>query len=416
MKAKSMKSIISVPISVSKTGKMKLTASPDNLASMMSKDQNKLIHLDPVPSFEDRHEIKPWLQKIFYPQGIDIVIERSDSSKVTFKCRSVRSKVGLNPKSKGPSSRSHACPFRIRAAYSVRLQKWNVVVMNNIHSHELRFDLITKTDDYKKFKENLRQKNDEKAIKTFDELEYKASLNLPLVTPIISCDCGLTKEIEAFNNIFLPLSNPSLTSKKNLLKTNKNSVSKIKSRQMDNSKPRPRLKTKLDADLHDTGFSDNFKTRNSCVKIEKEDSLTNLNEIDFTNMFCNDNFIQNYNQGLMELLTEPTPGPSSSSCILPSTPTRPLSQSKMDIALSESTTSSPNFMETDAPYGDEIIKVSKDTKSNAPTADTDIATNLGKERNENFGMLNYNYEALLHFNDEHFNELNSIDPALISKY
>ena len=99
MKAKSMKSIISVPISVSKTGKMKLTASPDNLASMMSKDQNKLIHLDPVPSFEDRHEIKPWLQKIFYPQGIDIVIERSDSSKVTFKCRSVRSKVGLNPKS-----------------------------------------------------------------------------------------------------------------------------------------------------------------------------------------------------------------------------------------------------------------------------------------------------------------------------
>lgn len=185
---------------------------------------------------------------------------------------------------------------------------------------------------------------------------------------------------------------------------------------MDNSKPRPRLKTKLDADLHDTGFLDNFKTRNSCVKIEKEDSLTNLNEIDFTNMFCNDNFIQNYNQGLMELLTEPTPGPSSSSCILPSTPTRPLSQSKMDIALSESTTSSPNFMETDAPYGDEIIKVSKDTKSNARTADTDIATNLGKERNENFGMLNYNYEALLHFNDEHFNELNSIDPALISKY
>lgn len=69
--------------------------------------------------------------------------------------------------------------------------------MNNIHAHELRFDLITKTDDYKKFKETLRQKHDEKAIKTFDELEYKASLNLPLVTPIISCDCGLTKEIEA---------------------------------------------------------------------------------------------------------------------------------------------------------------------------------------------------------------------------
>ncbi|QHS76538.1 Aft2p [Saccharomyces paradoxus] len=413
MTAKSMKSIISVPISVSKTAKMKLTASPDNLASMMSKDQNKLIHLDPVPSFKDRHEIKPWLQKIFYPQGIDIVIERSDTSKVTFKCRSVRSNVGLNPKSKGNSSRSHACPFRIRAAYSVRLQKWNVVVMNNIHAHELRFDLITKTDDYKKFKENLRQKNDEKAIKTFDELEYKTSLNLPLVSPIISCDCGLTKEIEAFNNIFLPLSNPPLTSKKNLVKTNKNSVFKINSRHMDNSKHKPRLKKKLNPDLRTTGFLDNFRTQNSCVPMGNEESLMNLNEIDFTNMFCNDNPIQNSNTG-MDFFPDLTPGPTSS-FIFPSTPTEPFPPNKTALAASESTTSSPNFMETDVTNGDEI-KLSKDTKSNAPTSDTDITTNLGKERNENFGILNYNYEALLHFNDEQFNELNSIDPALISKY
>lgn len=413
MTAKSMKSIISFPMSASKTGKMKLTASPDNLASMMSRDQNKLIHLDPVPSFRDRHEIKPWLQKIFYPQGIDIVIERSDTGKVTFKCRSVRSSVGSNLKLKRTSSRSHACPFRIRAAYSVRLQKWNVVVMNNIHAHELRFDLITKTDDYKKFKENLRQKNDVKAIKTFGELEYKTSLNLPLATPIISCDCGLTKEIEAFNKIFLPLSNPPLTSKKSFLKINKNSVSKIRSKQTESSKST--LKTNLNINQHTTGFFDNFKAQSSCVSRVNEESLMNLNEIDFTDMFSNDNATSNPDQGLMELLVDPR-AESSSTSIFPSIAAEIFPQNNMESAISESkASSSSNFMETHVSYEDEVIKLFKDNKSNAPTSATDITTSLGKGTKDNFGMLNYNYEALLHFNDDEFSELNSIDPALISK-
>lgn len=415
MTAKYIKSISSIPISMSKTGKMRLTASPDNLASMMSRDQNKLIHLDPVPFFKDRHEIKPWLQKIFYPQGIDIVIERSDSGKVTFKCRSVRSNGRLNPESKGTSSRSHACPFRIRAAFSVRLQKWNVVVMNNIHAHELRFDLITKTDDYKKFKETLRQKHDEKAIKTFDELEYKASLNLPLVTPIISCDCGLTKEIEAFNNIYLPISNPSLTSKKSILKANKNSVSKVKPKQPENSKPGLRLKTQLDSTLNATRFLDDIKVQSALVSTGSAESLMNLNEIDFTNMFNNDSAIPTPNQGLMDFSVDPIAGPSSSS-LFPSTPTEPFSQNNVPLAISESiTSSSPNFMEMKTPYEDEIMELFKDNKSNAPTSDTDINTDLGKGISDSFGMLNYNYEALLHFNDDEFSELKSIDPALISK-
>ncbi|CAI1749089.1 hypothetical protein SEUBUCD646_0P00870 [Saccharomyces eubayanus] len=414
MTAKSIKSITSVPISMSKTGKMRLTASPDNLASMMSRDQNKLIHLDPVPFFKDRHEIKPWLQKIFYPQGIDIVIERSDSGKVTFKCRSVRSNMRLNPEFKSTSSRSHACPFRIRAAFSVRLQKWNVVVMNNIHAHELRFDLITKTDDYKKFKETLRQKRDEKAIKTFDELEYKASLNLPLVTPIISCDCGLTKEIEASNNIFLPISNPSLTSKKSVPKANKNSVSKAKSKQPENSKPGLRLKTQLDSTLDATGFLDDIKVQSAFVSTGNAESLMDLNEIDFTNMFNNNSAIPNSNQGLMDFSVDPITGPSSS--LFPSTPIEPFSQNNVTLAISESiASSSPNFMEMKAPYEDEIMDLLKDNKSNAPTSDTDINTDLGKDISGSLGMLNYNYEALLQFNDNEFSELKSIDPALISK-
>ena len=409
-----MKGIISVPLSVSKSGKMKLTASPDNLASMMSRDQNKLIHLDPVPPFKDRHEIKPWLQKIFYPQGIDIVIERSDTGKVTFKCRSVRSNGKLNPKSRGTSSRSHGCPFRIRAAYSVRLQKWNVVVINNIHAHELRFDLITKTDDYKKFKENLRQQNDVDAIKTFDELEYKASLNIPLVTPIISCDCGLTKEIEAFSNIFLPLSNSPLTSKKNSLKTSKNSVFKTKSRPMEKLKPKSKLKTKLDATLSTTGFLDNIETQSPCMPIGSEESLMNLNEIDFTNMFCNDSFASNSNQELMGLLTDFTPGPFSS-CILPSTPTEPFSQNNMALAISESTVSSPNFMESNALYEEEINEIFKDAKSNTQTSIRETTTNLFKDKSDNLGMLNYNYKAMLNLNNDKLNDSKSIDPALISK-
>lgn len=66
-------------------------------------------------------------------------------------------------------------------------------------------------------------------------------------------------------------------------------------------------------------------------------------------------------------------------------------------------------------YEDEIMELFKDNKSNAPTSDTDINTDLGKGISDSFGMLNYNYEALLHFNDDEFSELKSIDPALISK-
>ena len=75
--------------------------------------------------------------------------------------------------------------------------------MNSVHSHDLEFN--PDSEEYKKFKMKLRQDNDSEAIKKFDELEYRKRANLPLVTPAIPCDCGLTSEIRSFD-VVLPTS------------------------------------------------------------------------------------------------------------------------------------------------------------------------------------------------------------------
>ncbi|CCK70868.1 DNA-binding transcription factor AFT1 KNAG_0F02010 [Huiozyma naganishii CBS 8797] len=221
------------------------SSTPQNIQIALNKNQNKLIHLDPVPNFEDKADIKPWLQKIFYPQGIEIVIERSDHTKVIFKCKAskrgrksqlpgftmrhaqfgaecndnllVRDPTGPTgparpsteegcdaenkQKKKRSVSRFNVCPFRVRATYSLKRKKWNIVVLNNTHSHDLVFN--PDSEEYKKFKEKLRIDNDVEAIKRFDELEYRKRANLPIQTPMIPCDCGLTSEIQSFN-IVLP--------------------------------------------------------------------------------------------------------------------------------------------------------------------------------------------------------------------
>ena len=199
---------------------------PENLKNILHTEQSKLIHLDPVPQFKEKAEIKTWLQKIFYPLGIEIVIERSDSTKVIFKCkasrrgknakehvvsplcpfakfRKITDKCKGKNKSKRSVSRFNICPFRIRATYSLKCQKWSIVVMNSVHSHDLEFN--PDSEEYKKFKMKLRQDNDSEAIKRFDELEYRKRANLPLVTPAIPCDCGLTSEIRSFD-VVLPTS------------------------------------------------------------------------------------------------------------------------------------------------------------------------------------------------------------------
>ncbi|CCF57219.1 hypothetical protein KAFR_0C02260 [Kazachstania africana CBS 2517] len=223
----------------------KTLINPQNISIALNDKQNKLIHLDPVPDFSDKTEIKPWLQKIFYPQGIEIVIERSDNFKVIFKCKATkRGKKHGNvapplpeptteeevntgstttvKKKKRSISRFNRCPFRIRATFSIKRKKWQVVVMNSMHSHELVFN--PDSDDYKKFKMVLKENNDVDAIKKFDELEYRRRNNLPIPQAIMPCDCGLTSEIRSFN-VVLPNINPRKGSN-NYSRSNGNKIKK----------------------------------------------------------------------------------------------------------------------------------------------------------------------------------------------
>ncbi|AJS28221.1 ADE_G0019180.mRNA.1.CDS.1 [Saccharomyces cerevisiae] len=340
-------------------------------------NQNNLIHLDPVPNFEDKSDIKPWLQKIFYPQGIELVIERSDTFKVVFKCKAAKrgrnarrkrkdkpkgqdhedekSKINddeleyaspsnatvtngpqtspdqtssIKPKKKRCVSRFNNCPFRVRATYSLKRKRWSIVVMNNNHSHQLKFN--PDSEEYKKFKEKLRKDNDVDAIKKFDELEYRTLANLPIPTATIPCDCGLTNEIQSFNvvlptnsnvtssassstvsSISLDSSNaskrPCLPSVNNTGSINTNNVRKPKSQcknkdtllkrtTMQNfltTKSRLRKTGTPTSSQHSStafsGYIDDPFNLNEILPLPASDfklnTVTNLNEIDFTNIF-----------------------------------------------------------------------------------------------------------------------------------
>ncbi|KAL6930534.1 uncharacterized protein HGUI_02859 [Hanseniaspora guilliermondii] len=178
------------------------------------RNQSKLIHLDSVPDFQDSKDVKIWLQKIFYPLGIEIAIERSDKSKITYKCKALKKKdevyqnnhvhtpvneakdSGEMGKKKRVKSQYNTCPFRIRASYKIKRKKWEVVILNNFHSHQLKFN--PDSLNYKQFKDTLREMGDIETIKKFDELEYKAQKNLPVDVDTIPCECGLTEEVQSF--------------------------------------------------------------------------------------------------------------------------------------------------------------------------------------------------------------------------
>ncbi|EJS43752.1 rcs1p [Saccharomyces arboricola H-6] len=341
-------------------------------------NQNNLIHLDPVPNFKDKSDIKPWLQKIFYPQGIELVIERSDTFKVVFKCKAAKrgrngrrkrkdksneqdqeeNKSHTNdeeleytggssfilstsgpqsspdqsfsgkPKKKRCVSRFNNCPFRVRATYSLKRKRWSIVVMNNNHSHLLKFN--PDSEEYKKFKEKLRNDNDVDAIKKFDELEYRTLANLPIPTATIPCDCGLTNEIQSFNvvlptnskvnssassstvsslsldssNAFKraclpPVNSTSMTNTNNVRKPKsqcKNKDTLLKRTTMQNfltTKSKLRKTGTPTSSQHSStalsGYIDDPFNLNEILPLPTADfklnNVTNLNEIDFTNIF-----------------------------------------------------------------------------------------------------------------------------------
>lgn len=291
-----------------------------------AKDQNTLIHLDPIPNFKDKADIKPWLQKIFYPQGIEIVIERSDNIKVVFKCKAAKrgkqarlqnsikepspNSVGVSvdssclQKKKRSVSRFNTCPFRIRATFSLKRKKWNVVVVNNSHSHPLKFN--PDSEEYRKFKEKLKIDLDWDAVKKFDELEYRTISNLPIETSLITCECGLTNEIKSFN-IVLP-STKSLSSVSTLPNASCGGTFVTKPKSKNSRQKQQRNKENLlkntttqnflsnATHVHSPsipGFVDDISVSNSggspsepFLPIpESSDALIDLNEIDFTNIF-----------------------------------------------------------------------------------------------------------------------------------
>ncbi|AOA61243.1 Transcription factor [Komagataella phaffii CBS 7435] len=121
--------------------------------------------------FDDKLLIKPWLQSQLIVKGINIVIERSDDSKIVFKCKNsgvcgtdedhvhfaikqrkrANRVKGLSVSEKEDNERfissekkklkdlrkKHNCPFRIRANFSLRSKKWSIVVVNDEHNHPL---------------------------------------------------------------------------------------------------------------------------------------------------------------------------------------------------------------------------------------------------------------------------------------
>lgn len=332
------------------------STTPYNINAVLNnKEQNKLIHLDPVPNFQDKSDIKPWLQKIFYPMGIEIVIERSDNTKVIFKCKASKrgkknaktgnggttiiprnnvpmrqddvklevdttecndsllvhntkhisipkqedTKVKLEKddttktKKKRSVSKFNVCPFRIRATYSLKRQKWSIVILNNTHSHELVFN--PESEEYKKFKFKLRANNELDVIKKFDELEYRVKSNLPINNLTIPCDCGLTNEIASFN-IVLPKNNKPTTQRvfkrtnrqvsNNSTTTNNNDVKLSKM---------PSILTKFIDDpnvMVDDSSTNNLDHDTNVNEVSTDLTLPNLinrmvdlDEIDFTDFF-----------------------------------------------------------------------------------------------------------------------------------
>ncbi|KAF6063669.1 Transcription factor AFT family protein [Candida albicans] len=67
--------------------------------------------------FDSKDDIKPWLQdNLQSTKGINVVIERSDTSKIIFK-------------------KHTSCPFKIRANYSVRNKVWTLSIVSDEHDH-----------------------------------------------------------------------------------------------------------------------------------------------------------------------------------------------------------------------------------------------------------------------------------------
>lgn len=75
----------------------------------------------PNARFAHKDEIKPYLATTLAPSKIVVAIERSDNTKIVFRCRL------------GPGQ----CPFRIRANHLLKSGLWTLLVVCDLHNHKV---------------------------------------------------------------------------------------------------------------------------------------------------------------------------------------------------------------------------------------------------------------------------------------
>lgn len=119
------------------------------IGNRITSSQEIIDSLQPVPNFKSKNDIKIWIHDILNGRGINLVIERSDSSKVVFKCKNLHRKQNTsrsslheiesaeNKKKRLRSIPEDSCPFRLRVSYSVKNKNWSVNIINDEHNPAL---------------------------------------------------------------------------------------------------------------------------------------------------------------------------------------------------------------------------------------------------------------------------------------
>ncbi|CAI8500432.1 unnamed protein product [Pichia kudriavzevii] len=133
--------------------------------------------------FTNKADIKPWLQRNLASMGIHIVIERSDDTKIVFKCKYSDKKPleKNNCKSHERAARQRkkkVCPFRIRANYSIRSKHWTLVIVNDSHNHPIS-SLDVNIADIKSKLSIIDQKKSNHRVTKPKSLKHKDHLPVP---------------------------------------------------------------------------------------------------------------------------------------------------------------------------------------------------------------------------------------------
>lgn len=157
--------------------------------------------------FDSKDDIKPWLQdNLQSTKGINVVIERSDTSKIIFKCKNKEKKTKIVESKKTASKtmiRKHtSCPFKIRANYSVRNKVWTLLIVSDEHDHVVDLprlfvgkNLISNTipESSLNVLDSVAPRLNKKGIKPTSEIA-----NTPLVTSYSpSCAVKRNEDVDA---------------------------------------------------------------------------------------------------------------------------------------------------------------------------------------------------------------------------